>query len=92
MLLKNVVTGAGAVAVILCWPLATGQIGQSLYMGAIKDYHSPYMTITNQSFERGYLSSDAVSRIELKDTLKTTFEEEGLPPDEYLSKMEYPEW
>ncbi|MCG3863115.1 MULTISPECIES: DUF945 family protein [unclassified Photobacterium] len=79
MLLKNVVAGAGAVAVILCWPLATGQIGQSLYMGAIKNYHSPYMTITNQSFERGYLSSDAVSRIELKDTLKTTFEEEGLP-------------
>lgn len=79
MLLKNVVAGAGAVAVILCWPLATGQIGQSLYMGALKNYHSPYMTITNQSFERGYLSSDAVSRIELKDTLKATFEEEGLP-------------
>ncbi|KPA54031.1 hypothetical protein VT25_03035 [Photobacterium leiognathi subsp. mandapamensis] len=79
MLLKNVVAGAGAVAVILCWPLATGQIGESLYMGAIKNYHSPYMTITNQSFERGYLSSDAVSRIELKDTLKTTFENEGLP-------------
>ncbi|WP_318447320.1 DUF945 family protein [Photobacterium leiognathi] len=79
MLLKNVVAGAGAVAVILCWPLATGQIGESLYMGAIKNYHSPYMTITSQSFERGYLSSDAVSRIELKDTLKTTFENEGLP-------------
>ena len=78
-MLKKILAGAGAVAIIACGPLATGQIGQSIYMGAVKNYHSPYLTITNKSFERGYFSSNAVSRIELKNKLKAEFAEQGLP-------------
>ncbi|MCD9493329.1 DUF945 family protein [Photobacterium carnosum] len=78
-MLKKILASAGAVAIIACGPLATGQIGQSIYMGAVENYHSPYMSITNKSFERGYLSSNAVSRIELKNQLKTAFAEQGLP-------------
>ncbi|WP_297480081.1 DUF945 family protein [uncultured Photobacterium sp.] len=78
-MLKKILASAGAVAIIACGPLATGQIGQSIYMGAVENYHSPYLSITNKSFERGYLSSNAVSRIELKDQLKAEFAEQGLP-------------
>ncbi|MEC6822684.1 DUF945 family protein [Photobacterium piscicola] len=78
-MLKKILASAGAVAIIACGPLATGQIGQSIYMGAVENYHSPYLSITNKSFERGYLSSNAVSRIELKNQLKAEFAEQGLP-------------
>ncbi|SMY35830.1 hypothetical protein PMAL9190_02200 [Photobacterium malacitanum] len=78
-MLKKILAGAGAVAIIACGPLATGQIGQSIYTGAVKNYHSPYMSITTKSFDRGYLSSNAVSRIELKNQLKAEFAQQGLP-------------
>ena len=78
-MLKKILASAGAVAIIACGPLATGQIGQSIYTGAVENYHSPYLSITNKSFERGYFSSNAVSRIELKNQLKAEFAEQGLP-------------
>ena len=78
-MLKKILASAGAIAIIACGPLATGQIGQSIYMRAVENYHSPYLSITNKSFERGYLSSNAVSRIELKNQLKAEFAGQGLP-------------
>ena len=42
-------------------------------------YENPYLAVSNDSYQRGYLNSEAVSKIELKDELKFLFEDEGLP-------------
>ena len=69
----------GAVAVALCWPFATGQIGERIYQDTLGQYENPYLAVSNDTYKRGYLSSEAVSKIELKDELKFLFEDEGLP-------------
>ncbi|PSW09429.1 DUF945 domain-containing protein [Photobacterium rosenbergii] len=69
----------GAVAVALCWPFATGQIGERIYLDTLGQYENPYLAVSSDSYQRGYLSSEAVSKIELKDELKFLFEDEGLP-------------
>lgn len=69
----------GAVAVALCWPFATGQIGERIYLDTLGQYENPYLAVSNDSYQRGYLNSEAVSKIELKDELKFLFEDEGLP-------------
>ncbi|MCQ1060653.1 YdgA family protein [Photobacterium sp. ZSDE20] len=69
----------GAVAVALCWPFATGQIGERIYLDTLGQYENPYLAVSNDTYKRGYLTSEAVSKIELKDELKFLFEDEGLP-------------
>ncbi|ELR64958.1 hypothetical protein C942_02050 [Photobacterium marinum] len=78
-MLKQVGAVGGAVAIALCWPLATGQIGEQVYQDTVGQYENPYLTISNESYDRGYLSSDAVSRIEINEEWKPVFEDEGLP-------------
>ncbi|KHT64704.1 hypothetical protein RJ45_04975 [Photobacterium gaetbulicola] len=69
----------GAVAVALCWPFATGQIGERIYLDTFGQYENPYLAVSNDTYQRGYLKSEAVSKVELKDELKFLFEDEGLP-------------
>ncbi|EAS42142.1 DUF945 domain-containing protein [Photobacterium profundum] len=78
-MLKKAAAGAGAVLIVLCWPFATGQVGERIYLDTVGKYDSPYVSITSESYDRGYLSSDVVSRVEIKDAFKPFFEEEGLP-------------
>lgn len=79
MLLKNMIAGGGAVALVLCLPLATGQIGERLYHQAVDNFHNPYIDITSERFERGYFVSDAISQITFKDVFKQALEDAGLP-------------
>lgn len=83
-MLKKIGAIGGAVAIILCWPLATGQIGERIYLDTVGQYDNPYLTIRNESYDRGYLSSDVVSRLEIKDDWKPLFEDEGLPTVWYV--------
>ncbi|MFD2180426.1 DUF945 family protein [Veronia pacifica] len=69
----------GGIAVVLLWPLAVGQIGQSAYENELKKIDEPDMELSNVSYNRGYLSSDAVTRITFKNALRQSLEEEGLP-------------
>ena len=78
-MLKKIGAIGGALAVALCWPFATGQIGQRIYLDTVGKYENPYLTISNESYDRGYLASDAVSRVEIKDDWKPVFDDEGLP-------------
>lgn len=82
--MKKIGAVGGAVAVALCWPFATGQIGERIYLDTLGQYNNPYLTVTNESYQRGYLSSEVVSRLELKDELKFIFEDEGLPTTWYI--------
>ncbi|AMG32073.1 DUF945 domain-containing protein [Grimontia hollisae] len=70
---------AGAVAVAAVWPFATGQIGQSQYQAEIEKAQLPYLTIENVKYDRGYLSSDVITRFSLTGATKAYYEEEGLP-------------
>ncbi|WP_407330528.1 DUF945 family protein [Enterovibrio sp. 27052020O] len=70
---------AGAVAVGVLWPFATGQIGQSLYDDEIKQIQSPYLAVENTSYQRGYLSSEVVTRVSVIGSMKEVYEDEGLP-------------
>ncbi|PSW01128.1 DUF945 family protein [Photobacterium lipolyticum] len=83
-MLKKVAAAGGAVVIALCWPFATGQVGERIYLDTVGKYDSPYVSITNANYDRGYLSSDAVSRIEIKDAFKAIFEDEGLPTVWYI--------
>ncbi|WP_299013924.1 DUF945 family protein [uncultured Photobacterium sp.] len=78
-MLKQIGAVGGAVAIALCWPFATGQIGEQIYLDTVGKYENPYLTISSESYDRGYLNSDAVSRIEIKDEWKPVFDNEGLP-------------
>ncbi|MGF1686120.1 YdgA family protein [Photobacterium japonica] len=78
-MLKKIGAVGGAVALVLCWPFATGQIGERIYLDTIGQYANPYLTVSNDSYDRGYLSADAVSQVAFKGELKTVFEDEGLP-------------
>ncbi|MGF1835007.1 DUF945 family protein [Photobacterium sanguinicancri] len=79
MTLKKIGAIGGAIAVAVCWPIAVGQVGERIYLDTVGKYENPYVKISNESYDRGYLSSEAVSRIEIKDEFKPLFEEEGLP-------------
>lgn len=76
---KKAFAGAGAVSIVLCWPFITGQIGERIYLDSIAKNKSPYLTITNEKYDRGYLSSNVISKIVVKDEYKSLFEEDGLP-------------
>ncbi|PSW17274.1 DUF945 domain-containing protein [Photobacterium sanctipauli] len=83
-MLRKIGAVGGAIAVALCWPFATGQVGEQIYMDTVGKYENPYLAVTNDSYDRGYLGSEAVSRIEVKDEIKQIFEEEGLPTVWYV--------
>ncbi|MCW8330793.1 YdgA family protein [Photobacterium sp. SDRW27] len=83
-MLKKIGAVGGAVAIALCWPFATGQIGEQIYLDTVGKYENPYLTISSESYDRGYMTSDAVSRIEIKDDWKPVFDDEGLPTVWYV--------
>ncbi|QUJ66526.1 DUF945 family protein [Photobacterium sp. GJ3] len=72
---------AGAVVVALCWPLAVGQIGERIFQDTVGEYDSPYVSVTTESYDRGYLQSRAVSKIAVKSSWKDLFEEQGWPTE-----------
>ncbi|MGF1679952.1 DUF945 family protein [Photobacterium minamisatsumaniensis] len=84
-MLRKIGAVGGAVVVALCWPFATGLVGEQIYMDTVGKYENPYFSVTNDDYDRGYLGSDAVSRIEVKDELKYIFEDEGLPTVWYIA-------
>lgn len=59
--LKKMAAVAGAISVVLCWPLAVGQIAQSLITAEIEKLNtkSPVLQIELIEYQRGYWSSTA---------------------------------
>ena len=78
-MLKKVGAVAGAVAIIVCWPFATGKVGESAYFDALAHEHSPYVTISNVSYHRSYASSDIVTKVVVNPKYQSLWQEEGLP-------------
>ncbi|WP_150137351.1 DUF945 family protein [Candidatus Enterovibrio altilux] len=70
---------AGAVALVVIWPLASGQISQSMYDQKIKQFQTPYAVLTRESYDRGYLSSDIVTKISLIGAVKKQLDVYDIP-------------
>ena len=75
----------GAVALVVIWPLASGHVGQSIYEREVEQSQSPYAVITNESYDRGYLSSDVVTKVSLVGSAKEQLELDGIPTSYVLN-------
>lgn len=80
--LKKYAAIGGAIALVACWPFATGKIGEAIFKDGIASYDNSVIAIENLSYNRGYLSSTAQSRIHVVDPgLSAELEHAGYPTD-----------
>lgn len=68
---------AGAIVLVAVWPFAIGQIGQTMYEKQLEQDHTPYFSLENVSYQRGYLSSEIVTRISLIGEMKGSYQAKG---------------
>ncbi|GAM56725.1 hypothetical protein JCM19231_3144 [Vibrio ishigakensis] len=61
--LKSIAAVGGAVALIGIWPLAVGQIGQTVLTDAIQNVNNTDFNVELVEYDRGYLGSTATTRI-----------------------------
>ena len=80
--LKKYAAIGGAVALIACWPFATGKIGEAIFKDGIASYNNSIIEVESVSYDRGYLSSHAQSRIHVVDKgLSEELEQAGYPTE-----------
>lgn len=82
--LKKIGAIGGAVVLVACWPLAVGQIGQTLLRDGIADLQAQNSGYSAEivSYDRGYLSSVAVTRYVVTDPeTKQQLQEDGIPAE-----------
>ncbi|MDD9156555.1 DUF945 family protein [Aliivibrio sp. S4TY2] len=80
--LKKYAAIGGAVALVTCWPFATGKIGEAIFKDGIASYHNAIIEVESVSYDRGYLSSQAQSRIHVIDQgLSQELEQAGYPTE-----------
>ncbi|WBA10724.1 DUF945 family protein [Salinivibrio kushneri] len=70
---------AGGLAIVACWPFATGQIAHSMYEREVDQRSTPEFTLEQQTYERGYLTSQAVTRVAFQGETKAMLAQSGLP-------------
>ncbi|MDF4786876.1 DUF945 family protein, partial [Vibrio parahaemolyticus] len=78
--LKKIGAIGGAISLALCWPLAVGQIGQSIIEDGITNMNDEMIKGEVVEYQRGYLSSVVLTRYSVVDPeLKTQLERDGMP-------------
>ncbi|GAM75364.1 hypothetical protein JCM19241_3276 [Vibrio ishigakensis] len=78
--LKSIAAVGGAVALIGIWPLAVGQIGQTVLTDAIQNVNNTDFNVELVEYDRGYLGSTATTRITVVDPqAKAQLDAYGLP-------------
>ncbi|MBE4581593.1 DUF945 family protein [Vibrio navarrensis] len=78
--LKKWAALGGALSLAACWPLAVGQIGQSVIEDGIAKLDSQSLKAEIISYERGYLSSVVTTRYTIIDpVIAQQLEADGLP-------------
>lgn len=60
---------AGAIGLVVIWPFAIGQIGQTVYERELQQIQSPNLSFENVSYQRGYFSSKVKTKIVIKDPI-----------------------
>jgi len=82
MELKKLGAIGGAIALALCWPLAVGQIGQSVIQDGITNLSSDSVKAEIVDYDRGYLSSTVTTRYTVLDpVLAEQLAIDGLPSE-----------
>lgn len=80
--LKKIGAIGGAIVLVACWPLAVGQIGQTVMKDGIAELSSQEVKAEVVEYDRGYLSSVAKTRYEVIDpVLKQQLAADGLPTE-----------
>ncbi|WP_045495340.1 DUF945 family protein [Vibrio hyugaensis] len=78
--LKKIGAIGGAISLVLCWPLAVGQIGQTIIEDGIANMNDNMVKGEIVEYDRGYLSSVVLTRYTVVDPdIKTQLERDGLP-------------
>ncbi|MGL6313685.1 DUF945 family protein [Vibrio sp. WXL103] len=80
--LKKMAAAGGVVALVLCWPLAVGQIGERVIEDGIADANSDLLSAEIIHYDRGYLSADVQTRYTIIDpALRAELEQAGMPTE-----------
>ncbi|RJX69471.1 DUF945 family protein [Vibrio sinensis] len=80
--LKKYAAIGGAISLVLCWPLAVGQIGKNVIEDSVKHLNTDSVTAEIVQYDRGYLSSTAQTRYTVTDaTLIAQLTADGLPTE-----------
>ncbi|WP_182032126.1 DUF945 family protein [Vibrio sp. B1FLJ16] len=78
--LKKIGAIGGAISLALCWPLAVGQIGQSIIEDGITNMSDTMVKGEVVDYQRGYLSSVVLTRYTVVDPeLKAQLTQDGMP-------------
>lgn len=78
--IKQIGAVGGAVALLLCWPLAVGHIGHQVINHGLAEIDSNQISAEIITYDRGYLSSNVTTQFSVTDTsLKQQLISEGLP-------------
>ncbi|MFA0413582.1 DUF945 family protein [Vibrio renipiscarius] len=78
--LRKYAAVGGGIAIVLCWPLAVGQIGQNVIQDGVAQLNSDTVTAEIVHYDRGYLSSEVQTRYTISDAaLVAQFEADGMP-------------
>ncbi|MBR9873416.1 MAG: YdgA family protein [Vibrionaceae bacterium] len=78
--LKKLGAIGGAISLALCWPLAVGQIGQSIIEDSIANLNDEMIKGEVIEYQRGYLSSAVLTRYTVVDPeLKTLLISDNVP-------------
>lgn len=86
MELKKIGAIGGAVVLALCWPLAVGQIGQTVIQDGVAHLNSDSVKAEVIEYNRGYLSSTVRTRYTVTDTvLAEQLAIDGLPTEVVLN-------
>ncbi len=80
--LKFIGAVGGAISLVLCWPLAVGQIGQNVVTDGLAHISNDDISAELIEYDRGYLSSKVQTRYTvINPILKQQFVAEGLPTE-----------
>lgn len=80
--LKKIAAIGGAVVLVACWPLAVGQIAQNVLTDGANQLNNGDYSVEIISYDRGYLSAQAVTRYSVNDPqLKEQLSLDGLPTE-----------
>lgn len=82
MELKKLAAIGGAISLVLCWPLAVGQIGQNVVQDGVTHLNSDSIRAEVIEYDRGYLSSQVTTRYTVIDPmLAEQLVVDGLPTE-----------
>ncbi|WP_070965163.1 DUF945 family protein [Vibrio sonorensis] len=72
----------GGISLLLCWPLAVGQIGESVITDGMKQLNNSSVSGELVSYDRGYLSSKVTTQFSVTDPmLLEQLTTDGLPTE-----------